>query len=227
MCGRFAQATDPAKLAKQFGAEMTREFPAPGYNVAPTALAAVVRIPRTGAGRVLEALKWGLIPSWARDPAIGAQMANARAETAAEKPSFRSAFRKQRCLVPVDGFYEWKKTPSAKHPYYFTLKNGEPFALAGLWEVWKPKEGGEPVETFTILTTGPNPLMAEVHDRMPVILAPGEYDSWLDPALQDRSKIQALLKSYPAEEMESRAVSTYVNSTRNQGEKCIQGIEGI
>ncbi len=226
MCGRFAQTTDPSKLAKRFGAQKARDFSAPGFNVAPTALAAVVRVPRPNEGRVLETLKWGLVPSWAKDPTRGATMANARSETVAEKPSFRNAIRKQRCLIPVDGFYEWKKTPKAKQPYYFTMRDKEPFALAGLWESWKPKEGEEALLTFTILTTEPNALMASIHDRMPVIIAPDDYEGWLDPTWQDLEGIQALLKPCSEAGMEARPVSTYVNSTRNQGEKCVETVEG-
>jgi putative SOS response-associated peptidase YedK len=224
MCGRFAQATDPSKLAQQFGAQKARDFRAPGHNVAPAALAAIVRIPRVGSGRVLETLKWGLIPSWAKDPVMGVRMANARAETAAEKPFFRSAFRTQRCLIPVDGFYEWKRILKVKQPYYFTMKDKEPFALAGLWESWRPKEGEEPVLTFTILTTGPNKLMAPVHDRMPVILAPKDYEAWMDPARRESPELQGFLNPYPEEGMEARVVSTYVNSARHQGVQCVEPV---
>jgi len=224
MCGRFAQATSLSQLARQFGAETSVDIAVPGYNVAPTSTVAVVRIPKPGAVRVMEGLKWGFIPSWAKDPALGAKMANARSETASEKPSFRAALKARRCLIPADGFFEWKAGKTPKLPYYFTLKSGEPLALAGLWERWKPPAGGPEVVTFTLLTVGANELMAAVHDRMPVILPPEDWAAWLDPTLQDVTRIQEFLKPFPSGQMACRMVSTYVNSPRNQGPKCIEPI---
>jgi putative SOS response-associated peptidase YedK len=187
----------------------------PRFNVAPTQQVGVVRQP--AGQRELVFMQWGLVPRWAKDPKIGSQMINARAETAAEKPAFRDAFRKRRCLVVTDGFYEWKKTGGkVKQPYYIHTKDGKPFGFAGLWERW-----GE-LESCTILTTSPNELCANVHDRMPVILGTADYDRWLDSSLSDPVELQPLLDSYPAEEMVAEPVSTHVNSVRNDDEKCVE-----
>jgi putative SOS response-associated peptidase YedK len=160
--------------------------------------------------------QWGLVPRWAKDPKIGNSMINARSESAAEKPAFRDAFRRRRCLVAADGFYEWKKLGAkTKQPYYFHMRDGRPFGFAGLWE-----RCGE-LESCTILTTTPNELCATVHDRMPVILSPNDYDRWLDPAMTDAAELQPLLDAYPAEEMLATPVSTHVNNVRNIDESCI------
>lgn len=212
-------------LAKQFKA--VQRFPSvePRYNIAPTAMVGVIRIPHQEKERVLESLKWGLIPSWAKDPAIGNSLANARGETVAEKPSFRSAFKKQRCVVPADSYFEWVQTTKPKQPYCFATKDEKPFGIAGLWEYWKPKDGGgDPVQSFTLITTNPNSLGKLVHDRMPVILDPGDYEAWLDPDNQDVDQLKKLLKPCPATKMISFPVSTFVNSTRNQGPQCIEKI---
>jgi putative SOS response-associated peptidase YedK len=222
MCGRFAQQTDIQKLARLFKAVLKLESLEPRYNIAPTAVAAVIRIAHPQAGRTLEALRWGLIPSWAKDPAIGNRLANARAETVAEKPSFRSAFRKQRCLVPVNGFYEWKQDTKPKQPFYFSLKDSQPFALAALWEYWEPKEAkGENVQTFTLITTSSNEVLQPIHDRMPVILDEKDYEAWLNPAQQDVEKLKGYLKPFASEEMQSWKVSTRVNHVGNEGPQCV------
>jgi putative SOS response-associated peptidase YedK len=186
----------------------------PRYNVAPTQQIGVVR---TADGqRELSFMQWGLVPRWAKDPKIGSQMINARAETAAEKPAFRDAFRKRRCLVVADGFYEWKKTGGkTKQPFYIRMKDHRPFGFAGLWERW-----GE-LESCTILTTRPNELCASVHDRMPVILSPNDYDQWLDQQVTDAAALQPLLDPYPSDEMAADPVGTHVNSVRNIDERCI------
>jgi putative SOS response-associated peptidase YedK len=187
----------------------------PRYNVAPTQQVGIVRR-IDGDQRELVWAQWGLVPRWAKDPKIGNSMINAGAETAAEKPAYRDAFRKRRCLIAADGFYEWKKTTAkTKQPYYMRLKNDQPFGIAGLWERWNE------LESCTILTTSPNELCAFVHDRMPVILSPNDYDRWLDPELQDPAALQALLDCYPAEEMVAEPVSNHVNNVRNNDEKCI------
>jgi putative SOS response-associated peptidase YedK len=166
--------------------------------------------------------RWGLVPSWASDLSIGYKLINARSETAPSKPSFRSAFRQRRCLIPADGFYEWKKT-GAKHkqPYHIHLKDGSVFGCAGLWEHWQSAEG-EVVESCTILTTEANALMKQLHDRMPVILPPADHDRWLDPLAKDMAALQALLVPYPDEGMIATAVSSYVSNARNEGPKCME-----
>jgi len=226
MCGRFVQTTSAQKLAKQFESVSNLESFEPRYNIAPTATVAVVRISTKSANRVLESLKWGLVPHWAKDPSIGAGMGNARAETVADKPSFRDPFKSQRCLVPVDGFYEWQQSTKPKQPFYFTMKDKKPFALAALWDSWKPKAGApaewDSIISFTLITTTPNSIMEPVHDRMPVILDEENYDLWLNPNFRDTQILKHFLKPFPTEKMESEAVSTFVNSTKNQGSQCVE-----
>jgi putative SOS response-associated peptidase YedK len=169
--------------------------------------------------RELALFRWGLIPSWAKDPAIGNRMINARSETVANKPSFRSAFRRRRCLVPADGFYEWGKIGGAKQPFFIHMQEESPFAIAGLWEHWQDSEGNE-IETCTLLTTEANALLATIHKRMPVILNPGDYARWLDPDSSDPVALHNLLMPYPADAMAFRAVSLHVNNPRNEGPAC-------
>jgi putative SOS response-associated peptidase YedK len=172
-------------------------------------------------------LRWGLIPSWARDKNIGAKLLNARAETVATQPSFRAAFKKRRCLLAADGFFEWAKVNKGKQPYYFTLKDEGPFAFAGLWEEWRGE--GEPLRSCTILTTGANDVVRPVHERMPVILAPGDYARWLGPAAKPQEELLPLLRPLPAEALVARPVSTFVNSARNEGPRCVEPVspEGL
>lgn len=166
-------------------------------------------------------MKWGLVPSWAKDEKIGYKMINARSEGIETKPSFRAAFKRHRCLVPTTGFYEWKKVDAKmKQPYFIRLKSGEPFAFAGLWEVWGPDN----LETFTIITTENNELIEPIHTRMPVILHEKDEAVWLDPELHDADKLKELLKPYPSEEMEMYEVSTFVNSPKNESPDCIKPI---
>ncbi len=188
------------------------------YNIAPTQDVAVV--PNDGEKRV-QFFRWGLVPFWAKDPAIGNRLINARAETAAEKPAFRAAYQRRRCLILADGFYEWRSEPEqrAKTPMYVRLASGAPFAFAGLWEVWRPDD--TPLYTCTILTTEPNKLMAPIHNRMPVILPPAAYDRWLDVAEQRKGAMDDLLRPYPAEEMIAYPVSRLVNSPANDSPACI------
>ncbi|HEV3475970.1 MAG TPA: SOS response-associated peptidase [Rubrobacteraceae bacterium] len=218
MCGRYTLATPVERLAEEFGFENSSVELPPNYNVAPTQ--GVAAVLEEGGQRRLEVLRWGLIPPWADDPQIGSRMINARAETAPEKPSFRRAFRDQRCLIPADGFYEWKRTNGSKQPYYIHMKEGRPFAFAGLWESWKDEDGPE-IRSCTILTTRPNTLAGEIHDRMPVILAADTYDVWLDPA-SDRDELTGLLAPYPEDEMEAYPVSRFVNSPSNNDPRCIE-----
>ena len=173
--------------------------------------------------RIWCCLRWGLIPSWAKDPKIGYQCINAKAETVAEKPSFRSAFKKRRCLVVATGFYEWQVQGRTKQPMWIGLRSKRPFAFAGLWEHWKPAEE-EPLETCTIITTEPNELMRPIHNRMPVILAPVSYDQWLDPTFQHIEPLKALLRPYLSEELTAYPVSTFVNNPRHDAPQCLEPI---
>ncbi|KPV53102.1 hypothetical protein SE17_11560 [Kouleothrix aurantiaca] len=210
MCGRytFEPIDDVLERFDIDGAELDLE---PNYNVAPTqTMPVVVR----NSPNHLEFMRWGLIPSWAKDWKIGYKMINARAETVAEKPAYRKAFASQRCLVPASGFYEWRKTDDGKIPHYIHLKSGELFAFAGLYDVWHDEQGRE-VHTYTIITTEPNALMYEIHDRMPVILKRQDEEIWVDPAVKDRERLEALLVPYSSDEMEAYPVSPRVNSPRN------------
>ena len=218
MCGRYTLASPTERLAEEFGVEASSIELSPNYNVAPTQ--GVAAVLEEAGQRRLEVLRWGLIPPWADDPGIGSRMINARSETAPGKPSFRRAFRERRCLIPADGFYEWQRTNGAKQPYYIHMEDGRPFAFAGLWESWSKGGEGE-VRTCTILTTGANALVGEVHDRMPVILAHDAYDVWLDPA-SERDELTGLLAPYPEDEMEAYPVSRFVNSPSNNDPRCIE-----
>jgi putative SOS response-associated peptidase YedK len=211
MCGRFTLQIPPELLAEIFGLIEIPTFPA-RYNIAPSQLVAVIR--QNGDGQNwLDMLHWGLIPSWAKDKSIGNHMINARCETVAEKPAFRHAIKYQRCLVPSSGFYEWKKEEKAKKPLYVHLKDESPMVFAGLWEHWKSPEG-EIIESCTILTTSSNKLIEPLHDRMPVILHPQEYDIWLDREILDPEKLKPLYKPYPPKRMEMYPVSPQVNSPK-------------
>jgi putative SOS response-associated peptidase YedK len=211
MCGRYTLRTPVDSLVETFEIEEYPSSITPNYNIAPTQeVAAVVEEEDK---RKLEMLHWGLIPSWAKDPAIGNKMINARAETVSEKPSFRSAFKKRRCLILADGFYEWKKTDDGKQPYHVKMEDGSPFAFAGLWEVWG--KNGEEIHSCTIITTEANDLMSEIHHRMPVILPPEDYAMWLDPDFDEKEPLTTLLKPYPADAMEAYPVSRKVNKPSN------------
>ena len=215
MCGRYTLKTDGSRVAALFELYNEPELEA-RYNIAPTQQIPVALEESSTDGRTLEMMHWGLIPSWAKDPSIGNRMINARAETVSEKPSYRSAFERQRCLTIADGFYEWKKTADGKQPYYLRLKSGDPFGFAGLWESWRGAEpGGEELRSATIITTEPNEVAREVHNRMPVILPPELYDAWLEPDNDDREELLSMLTSYPAEEMEAYPVSKRVNRPAN------------
>ena len=192
----------------------------PRYNMAPTQEAAVVRVEKPGEPRRLGMLRWGLIPYWAKEASIGNRMINARSESVAEKPAYRFSFRKQRCLIPADGFYEWKKEGKAKQPYFIHRKDGRPLAFAGLWSRWKDPEKG-PTDTFTILTTSANELVRPLHDRMPVILDPKDFGLWLDPSLEDREKLEPLLAPFDPGQMETFPVSRTVNSPAYDAKDCI------
>jgi putative SOS response-associated peptidase YedK len=218
MCGRFSQFHSWQEVHAYlniFGA--ARNLPA-RYNIAPTQDAAVVR--HAPEGRALDFLRWGLVPSWAKDNSMAARMINARAETVAEKPSFRSAFRKRRCLVPADGFYEWRGPKGAKQPYRILSADGGMFAFAGLWERWD-RGGGEPLESFTIITTAANSKLTPVHARMPVILDPVDFDLWLSPDLAANEAL-TLLRPAPDSAVDFHAVNKHVNNARNDDPGCIE-----
>lgn len=220
MCGRFTLTDPDQDLAVQFNLPDIPDMK-PRYNIAPTQAVAAVRIAPESTVRELAVLHWGLIPFWAKDPAIGARMINARSETVAEKPAFRAAFRRRRCLVVADGFYEWQKLNGGKQPFYVRLRDGRPFAFAGLWEHWQGADGSE-IESCTLLTTQPNDLIRPLHNRMPVILRPKDYELWLDPKVQQAEALQPLLSAYPSEEMDAYAVSRFVNSPKNDDPRCIE-----
>ncbi|MDB4533832.1 SOS response-associated peptidase [Vicingaceae bacterium] len=217
MCGRFTLRTSPAAMIDLFEGISFDDI-TPRYNIAPTQTVAAVR-DNKDSKRELAFLRWGLIPSWAKDKKIGNRMINARGETVAEKPSFRAAFKRRRCLILADGFYEWKKTTDGKVPHYVTMKNDRPFCFAGLWEYWNKAD--EPIESCTVITTSANELMEPIHDRMPVILSEDNFDMWLDPGFEGQDQLQSLIAAYPAEQMQAVPVSTHVNKPVNDDATCI------
>jgi len=222
MCGRYA-IYGPVSRANRDTIEFLGEEVAfhPTFNAAPTQNLPVFRVSPEH-GRELTLLRWGLVPSWAKDPAIGARMINARAETVSEKPAFRAAFRRRRCLVPMSGFYEWQRTAGRKVPHFVRLRDAEIFATAGLYEYWSGRDGATAIDSYTILTTTANELMRAVHDRMPVILLERDYDAWLDPKNEKLEALSALLTPFPSERMRTFAVSPRVNNTRNDGPELVE-----
>lgn len=222
MCGRYTLSTPTDLLSDLYELE-TDVTTQPRFNIAPTQEAPVIRVsPETGTRR-LDLLRWGLVPFWAKDPAIGNRMINARSETVAEKPAYRVSLRKKRCLIPADGFYEWQATGGGKQPFFFHRKDGHPFVMAGLWDRWEKGDSG-PLESFTILTTSPNDIVAPIHKRMPVILEPEYFRSWLDPSLEDLESLMDLLAPTPSSMLEAYPVSTYVNSPAHEGPECVDPI---
>lgn len=222
MCGRYNIRSLPNRFAEVFDAQAMFEF-AVRYNVAPTQSVPVIRIRPHEATREIVPMRWGLIPSWAKDEKIGNRMINARCETVSEKPAFRAAFKRRRCLVLADGFYEWKKTGKAKQPYHFYLRDDQPFAFAGLWERWTA--GPDPIESCTIITTTANELVSDVHDRMPVILSREAANRWLDPDSDEAPPLENLLAPYPAPQMDADPVSTLVNSPKNDSVECLEPVD--
>jgi putative SOS response-associated peptidase YedK len=215
MCGRFSVSLPPEEVARYF--QVTGRLPnfPPRYNMAPTQEAPVIRLNPDTAKRQLDLLRWGLVPSWAKDPKIGNKLINARAETMATKPAFKTAVAKvRRCIVPANGFFEWQKLGDRKQPMFITLKSGAPMGLAGLWENWKDPEG-QWLRTFTIVTGEPNELVAPIHNRMPVILRPEDYPIWLGEKPADADALSAACTPIPAEDMRAYPISTRVNSPRN------------
>lgn len=215
MCGRFARRSTQEVLSDWFGVDL-EEMPwfAPSYNAAPQSTQPVVRLNRDTGKREFALMRWGLVPYWAKDAKVGYTTINARAEEVAAKPLYREALKRRRCLIPADAFYEWQQTGTkSKQPFAFGLASNEPYAFAGLWERWKPKESN-PLETFTILTTDPNELTERVHNRMPVILEPRDYERWMEPADPERPPVD-LLRPYPAEKMRAWTVNERVGNVRN------------
>ena len=231
MCGRFASTTPPDQLASYFGAETSvgADEVEPDYNVAPTRGVPVVRV--RAEERHLDYLRWGLVPRWAKDIRIGSKLINARAETAASKPAFRSAFAKRRCLVVADGFYEWKRLDAPKgekqkkQPMYITATDGAPLAFAGLFERWIDAEAERELHSCTILTTTPNETMAPIHDRMPVILDRADWQRWLDPSITNVEELQSLLVPASNAVLGAIAVSTQVNSVKNNDASLIKQVQ--
>ena len=210
MCGRFSLGTPASILAAQFDLFEAPPW-TPRYNLAPAQEVLVVVQHLTNAKREARRCRWGLIPQWAEGPAVGSRLINARAETVATKPAFRHAFRERRCLVPAAGFYEWQRQDRRKQPFYIRLRDGRPFAFAGLWSRWVPQDG-QPIDSCTIITTVANSLIRPLYVRMPVILWPADYGVWLDHSIREVGHLQSLLRPYPPEEMEAYPVSTRVNN---------------
>jgi putative SOS response-associated peptidase YedK len=239
MCGRYAATKDPAKLIDEFAAvDLTEGAVREDYNVAPTknVVTVVQRHPRDDEGQVLEdepaerslrIMKWGLVPFWAKDPSVGSRMINTRAETAAEKPAFKRALKSRRCLVPADGWFEWRRTGKEKEPFYMTDPSGASLAFGGIWESWRPKDGSadEPLITFSIITTDSAGQLSTIHDRMPMIVPRDHWAGWLDP---DESSVTDLLVPTPSdlvESLELRPISTLVNNVRNNGPQLLTRTE--
>jgi putative SOS response-associated peptidase YedK len=220
MCGRFAFYSPKEAVLDVFGVELPFD-PAPHYNVAPTQLVAAIRAGRNG----LEGaeLRWGLVPFWAKDPSIGNRLINARAETLAEKPAFREAFQRRRCAILASGFYEWRKGPSGRTPYFIAPRDGLPIAFAGLWERWR--QGDRQLETCTVVTTDANRALHDLHERMPVILSAEAVRVWVDPQ-QPVEAVAGLLRPAPEEQLAFHAVSRAVNSPANEGEELIAEVPG-
>jgi putative SOS response-associated peptidase YedK len=221
MCGRFAFYSPHEAVTRLFGVAAAPEVE-PRYNIAPTQFVAAVR--EAGGPRELAMLYWGLVPSWAKEKAIGARMINARAETLVEKPSFRTAFRRRRCLVLADGYYEWQRAGAVKQPHFIAFEDGAPFGMAGLWERWRDPATGEPLESCCIVTTAPAPAVAHVHDRMPAIIPPDAYAEWLDPGNDATDRLARLLGPCPAPGLRARPVSRRVNDARNQGADLVEQV---
>jgi putative SOS response-associated peptidase YedK len=227
MCGRFVSASPPDQIARYFDAADEGEHVLePNYNVAPTQDVYCVLV--DGGVRRLESLHWGLVPFWAKDPSAGNRMINARAETVTTKNAYRKAFRTRRCIIPADAFYEWKKIPGqkAKQPMLIERPDGEPMAFAGLWEVWRdPNTPGQELHSCTVITGPANEKMQAVHDRMPIMLPPSAWETWLDPEVQDADLLGKFLVPAPPELIELRPVSTEVNNVRNNGPQLMDRVE--
>ena len=224
MCGRYRLSRRKQIVAEYFDSVPGEEDWNPHYNIAPTQSVPVIRQNPKKPIRELSLMRWGLIPSWAKDSSVAAMMINARSETAGVKPAFRDALKSCRCLIPADGFYEWQRTGKAKQPYCFEVNEGKLFAFAGIWDRWQDANCNA-LETCSILTTTPNAVTSAVHDRMPVILDPDSYDLWLDPGMRDVSVASELLKPYDARQMRCYPVGTRINYVSNDDEGCSTPVE--
>jgi putative SOS response-associated peptidase YedK len=224
MCGRYRLSRRKQLVDEYFGTDSGDSDWNPRYNIAPTQPVPVIRQHPTVPTRKLSLLRWGLIPSWARDSSVGAGMINARSETAPAKPAFREAIVSRRCLIPADGFYEWQRNGQTKQPYCFELVDGELFAFAGLWDRWTNPHG-ESIESCTILTTTPNALLVDFHDRMPVILNSESYDLWLDPPYRDTAGLSEMLKPFEPKLMRHYPVSTRLNNVHNDDADCANSVD--
>jgi putative SOS response-associated peptidase YedK len=220
MCGRFNLTTPAHEIAAIFEVAPTHAL-SPRFNIAPTQPIVAIRMQADKKKRELVLLRWGLIPSWSKEPKVSFNTINARADTVATKPAYRAAFKQRRCLIPADGFFEWRKGPdNEKQPFHIHMKNDSPFAFAGIWERWQ--RAGEPgIESCSIIVTEANELMASIHDRMPVILPREVYQSWLDPGVVDVHRLESMLKPFASNEMEAYPVSTIVNHAKNNVAECI------
>jgi putative SOS response-associated peptidase YedK len=223
MCGRYTLTSPAQAIADVFGLDTAEvdalEASAPRHNIAPGQDVWIVRADRAGVERELRLVRWGLVPSWADSPAPAATMINARVETVAEKPAFRKAFQRRRCIVPADGFYEWQRRSGGSQPFWIGGRDHRPFGMAGLWEIWRGA-GDARIESCTILTTAPNDLVAPLHDRMPVILAPDDFAVWLDPRETDVERLRSVLRTAPSDALVMHPVSTRVNDPRNDDPDC-------
>jgi putative SOS response-associated peptidase YedK len=224
MCGRYRLSRRKQLVEEYFDTESDEPEWTPRYNIAPSQPVPVIRQNRKEPCRELSLMRWGLIPSWAKDASVAARMINARSETAGTKPAFRDPLTNRRCLIPADGFYEWQRTGKVKQPYCFEVNDGELFAFAGIWDRWTDPNRNA-VETCSILTTSPNAVTSAVHDRMPVILDPDSYDIWLDPGMRDVTTVSELLKPYDAQLMRCYAISTRINHVANDDEECSARME--
>jgi putative SOS response-associated peptidase YedK len=220
VCGRFTQQRPTAELAAMFDAEPPLDDLLPTYNLAPTDEAAVV-VERSDR-RAIRAYRWGLIPSWAKDEKIAAKLFNARAETLSTSGAFRESFRRRRCIVPADAFYEWQRQGGLRQPFLIRRADGAPLALAGLWSGWRHPETEQVIRTFTIVTTTANRALSSVHDRMPVVLAPEHWRRWLDPAMEDTGELTGLLQPAPDDDLVLYPVRPLVNNVRNNGPELIE-----
>jgi putative SOS response-associated peptidase YedK len=224
MCGRYRLSRRKQLLEEHFATDPWEGEWDPRYNIAPTQPVPVIRQDPKEAVRRLSMVRWGLVPSWAKDASGAARMINARSETADTKPAFRDALRLRRCLIPADGFYEWQRTGSAKQLFCFEVNNSELFAFAGIWESWRDGSG-KVLETCSILTTTPNEVAASIHDRMPVIVNPEAYDLWLDPGMKDTRAVTDMLRPYAVRQMRCYPVSTRINHAANDDEECSRRVE--
>jgi putative SOS response-associated peptidase YedK len=225
MCGRFAFYSPHEAVARLFGVADAPAIEA-RYNIAPTQYVAAVRA-ADDQRRAVSMLHWGLVPAWAKEKSIGARMINARAETLREKPSFRTAYRRRRCLVLADGYYEWQRSGTVKQPWYMSFADGEPFGMAGLRETWRDPATDQPLESCCLVTTAPAPAVAHVHDRMPVILPASAYSEWLDPRNGDVERLDRLLVPWAGGGLEARAVGRRVNDARNQGPDLVEPLGSL